>query len=57
MGPSRSSALRIGSISTKASSPGQTGDEPDYLAMVVLRVTLRGPPSLLGKGKDKVSEI
>ena len=57
MGPSRSSALRIGGSSTEASSSGQTGDEPGRLAVVVRRVTSRGPPSPLGKDKGKGSEI
>ena len=57
MGPGRSSILRIGSNSTKASRSGQTGGESDSLAVVVHRDTPGVPPSPLGKGKGKISEI
>ena len=57
MGPSRSSILRIGCNSTKASGSGQTGGESDSLVMVVHRDALGEPPSPLGKGKVKISEI
>ena len=57
LGPSRSSVLRIGSDSTKASSSGRTGSEFDSLAVVVHRVTPGGPAFPLDKGKGKISEI
>ena len=57
MGPSRSSVLRIGNNSTKASGSGRTGGESDSLPAVVHRVALREPPFPLGKGKGKISEI
>ena len=57
MGPSRSSVLRIGSNSIEASGSGQTSGESDSLAVVVHQDAPREPPSPLGKGKDKISEI
>ena len=57
MGPGRSSVLRIGSNSTEASSSRPTGGESDSLVVVVHRVALGEPPSPLGKGKGKISEI
>ena len=57
MGPSRSSVLRIGSDSTKASSSGRTGGESDSLAVVVHQVAPREPAFPLYKGKGKISEI
>ena len=35
----------------------RTGGESNRLAMVVLRDTLREPPSSSGKDKDKIDEI
>ena len=57
MGPGRSSILRIGSNSTKASGSGQTVGESDSLAVVVHQDAPGEPPSPLGKGKGKISEI
>ena len=57
MGPGRSSSLRIGGDSSAVSGSGQTGGESSHLAMVVLRDAPGGPPSPLGKGKDKIDEI
>ena len=57
MGPGCSSALRIGGDSFAEYGLGRTGGESNLLAMVVLRDALREPPSLLGKGKDKIDEI
>ena len=57
MGPSRSSFLRIGSDSTKASSSGRTSGESDSLAVVVHRVAPMEPAFPLDKGKGKISEI
>ena len=57
MGSSRSSVFRIGRNSTETSGSGQTGGESDSLAVVVHRVALGEPPSPLGKGKGKISEI
>ena len=57
MGPGRSSVLRIRSNSTEASGSGQTGGESYSLAVVVHRDAPGEPPSPLGKGKGKISEI
>ena len=57
MGPGRSSVLRIGSNSTEASGSEQTSGESDSLAVVVHRDAPAVPPSPLGKGKGKISEI
>ena len=57
IGPGRSSVLRIGSNSTKASGSGRMGGESDSLAVVVHRVALGEPSFPLGKGKGKISEI
>ena len=57
MGPSRSSVLRIGSNSPEAFGSKQTGAESDSLAVVVHRDAPGEPPSPLGKGKGKISEI
>ena len=57
MGPGRSFLLRIGSNSTKASGSGQTGGESDSLVVVVHLDAPGEPPSPLGKGKGKISEI
>ena len=57
MGPGRSSVLRIGSNSTKASGSGRTGGESNSLAVVVHRVAPGEPHFPLGKGKGKISEI
>ena len=57
MAPNRSSVLRIGSDSTKASSSGRTGGESDSLAVVVHRVALREPAFPMDKGKGKISGI
>ena len=57
MRPSRSFFLRIGSNSIEASGSGQTSGESDSLAVVVHRDAPREPPSSLGKGKGKISEI
>ena len=57
MGPGRSFVLRIGSSSTEASGSGQTCGESDNLAMVVHWDAPGEPPSPLGKGKGKMSEI
>ena len=56
MGLGRSSILRIGSNSTRASGSWQTGGESDSLAVVVHRDALGVPPSPLGKGKGKISK-
>ena len=57
MGPGRSSVLRIGSNSTEVSHLRQTGGESNSLVVVVHRDAPRVPPSLLGKGKGKITEI
>ena len=57
MGPSCSSVLRIGSNSTEASGSGQKGGESDSLTVVVHLDAPGEPPSPLGKGKGKISEI
>ena len=57
MGPGCSSSLRIGGGSSMESGSGRTGGESNRLATVVLRDTPGGPPSPLGKGKDKIDEI
>ena len=57
MGPSHSSALRIGGDSSTESGSGRTGGESNRLAMVVLRDAPGEPPSPLGKGNDKIDEI
>ena len=57
MGLGRSSVLRIRSNSIEASGSGQTSGESYSLAVVVHRDAPREPPSPLGKGKGKISEI
>ena len=51
------SILRIGYNSTEASGSGQTGGESDSLVVVVHQDAPGEPPSPLGKGKGKNSEI
>ena len=57
MGPGRSSVLRLGSDSTKASGSGRASGESDSLVVVIHRVAPGGPYFPLGKGKGKISEI
>ena len=57
MGSGRSFVLRLGSNSTKASGSGQMGGESNSLVVVVHRDAPGEPPSPLGKGKGKISEI
>ena len=54
MGPGRSSSLRIGNDSSVVSGSGRTSGESERLAVVALRDAPRGPPSPVGKGKDKI---
>ena len=56
-GPNRSSGMRIGGSSTDGPDLGQTGEGSGCPVIAVDRVPLAGPPSPLGKGKNKVSEI
>ena len=57
MGPSHSSSLCIGGDSSAESGSGQTGDESNRSATVVLQDAPGEPPSPLGKGKGKINEV
>ena len=57
MGLDRSFVLCTGGSSSEASGSMHMGSKSDRLAVVVHQVTSRGPPTPLGKGKDKVNDI
>ena len=55
--PNNSYGLRIGGSSIEEPYLGQIGEGSGRLALVVDRIPPSGPPSLSGRGKNKVSEI
>ena len=55
--PTLSSGLCIRGSSADEPDLGQTGEGSGHSAIVIDRVPSAGPPSPLGKGKSKVSEI
>ena len=57
MGPGRSSSLRIGGDPFVVSGSRRADGDSERLAVVSLRDAPGGPPSLVGKGKDKIDEI
>ena len=57
MGPSRSSAPRIGSNPAEASSSCRTDGGYDNLTVMVYRATPEEPHFPLDKGKGKLNEI